>query len=153
MGTITAMSPMVSCLLLLSAVVLQTKGNVFFEEDPIFTKAGDGSLPFSKSVRVGNLLFLSGQIGIKTDGTLAMGFKGQFELTMNKIKESLKENGATWDDVIKTTIMLKDIKDYKQMNDIYKTFFKTNYPARSAYQVAALPLGAVVEVEVIAFVQ
>merc|ERR1711936_276148 len=77
----------------------------------------------------------------------------QFELTMNKIKESLKENGATWDDVIKTTIMLKDIKDYKQMNDIYKTFFKTNYPARSAYQVAALPLGAEVEVEVIAFVQ
>merc|ERR1719153_1058240 len=87
----------------------ETSGN------PIFTKAGDGSLPFSKSVRVGNLLFLSGQIGRKKDRTLADGFQGQFELIMN---------------------------------EIYKTFLKTNFPARSTYQVAALPLGAVVEVEV-----
>merc|ERR1711872_1137429 len=111
------------------------------------------SLPFSESVKVGNLLFLSGQIGIKADGKMANGFMNQFWLIMRNIEGLLKENGATWDDAIKTTVMLRDIANYALMIDIYKMFFTNRYPARSAYQVAALPLGAEVEVEVIASVQ
>jgi len=109
-------------------------------------------LPFSEAVRVGDTLYLSGQIGI-VPGTLELvpgGIEAEARRTMENIELTLREHGLSMRDVVKCTIMLADIADWPAFNEVYKSFFTPPYPARSALGANGLALGARVEVECIA---
>ena len=108
-------------------------------------------LPFSEAVRVGDILFLSGQIGIKSDGTLPAGAAAQVRQAMDNIGGVLAKAGLGWSDVVKCTEMLDDMADWPAFNQIYITYFANGvYPARSALGADGLALGAALEVECIA---
>ena len=109
-------------------------------------------LPFSEAVRVGDTLYLSGQVGI-IPGTLELaagGIEGETRQTMENIKTSLKAHGYSLDNLVKCTVMLADITQWAAFNEIYKTYFDEHYPARSAFGANGLAIGAQVEVECIA---
>lgn len=111
-------------------------------------------LPFSEAVRVGNVLFLSGQIG-NLPGTLQLvegGVPAETEQTMNNIASILERHGSGMDRVVKCTVFLADIEDWPAVNAVYRTYFEKPYPARSAVAGSGLALGARVEVECIATV-
>jgi 2-iminobutanoate/2-iminopropanoate deaminase len=110
------------------------------------------SLPFSEAVRVGDTLYLSGQIGI-VPGTLKLvpgGIKEETRQTMENISATLDAHGYAMRDVVKCTVMLADIAEWAAFNEVYRTFFSGRYPARSALGASGLALGARVEVECIA---
>ena len=109
-------------------------------------------VPLSEAVRVGDTLYLSGQIGIQP-GTLKLvpgGLKEEAGQTLSNIKTTLEAHGYSMRDVIKCTIMLADIARWGEFNEIYKTYFSAPYPARSALGTNGLALGAQVEVECVA---
>ncbi len=109
-------------------------------------------LPFSEAVRVGDTLYLSGQIGI-LPGTLKLadgGMEGEARQTMANIRSTLRAHGYTMRDVVKCTVMLDDMADWPAFNAVYTTFFEAPFPARSAFGADGLALGARVEVECIA---
>lgn len=109
--------------------------------------------PYSQGVDTGNLMFLSGQLPIlPSEGKIvAEDIEGQTKQSLENVKAILASAGCTMDHVVKTTVFLKDIADFGKMNEVYKGFFSEgNYPARSAFQVAALPQNALVEIEVVA---
>jgi 2-iminobutanoate/2-iminopropanoate deaminase len=108
--------------------------------------------PFSAAVRAGDLLFLSGQIALDpATGTLVAGDIGaQTGQIFANISAVLEAAGKSFDDVMKTTVYLADMKDFSAMNTVYARYFEAPYPARTTIQVAALPLGAAVEIEVVA---
>ena len=110
------------------------------------------TLPFSEAVRVGNTLYLSGQIGI-VPGSLKLvpgGIAAEARQTMQNIKTSLEANGYGMGDLVKCTAMLADMSEWGAFNDVYKTFFSGHFPARSAFGANGLALGAKVEVECVA---
>jgi 2-iminobutanoate/2-iminopropanoate deaminase len=110
------------------------------------------TLPFSEAVRVGDTLYLSGQIGI-TPGTLELapgGIAGEARQTLENIRTTLGTHGYTLRDVVKCTVMLADIAEWAAFNEVYRGFFAPPYPARSALGASGLALGARVEVECIA---
>ncbi len=108
-------------------------------------------LPFSEAVRVGDILFLSGQVGLRPDGTLAPGFDAQAHQAMANIGGVLAKAKLGWGDVAKCTVMLDDIANWPAFNKIYVTYFADGvYPARSAFGADGLALGALLEVECIA---
>jgi 2-iminobutanoate/2-iminopropanoate deaminase len=110
--------------------------------------------PYSAGIRTGNLVFLSGQLGINpATGELAEGVCAQAEQSLANIETLLNEAGTTTGNVVKTTVFLADIDDFKAVNEVYAKHFEAPFPARSAIQVAAMPAGALVEIEVIASVQ
>ena len=112
---------------------------------------GKQRLPFSSAVRVGDLLFLSGQLGNKPDGTLPQGIDAQARQTMDNIGAVLKGQGLGFGDLVKCTVMLDDMADWPAFNKVYVTYFPDGkYPARSAFGADGLALGALVEVECIA---
>lgn len=109
-------------------------------------------LPFSSAVRVGNLLFLSGQIGIVPGSrTLAPGgIEAETRQTMQNIQAVLEYAGSSLSDVVKCTVFLADMSLYAQMNEVYASFFPRAPPARSTTGATGLALGALVEIECIA---
>ena len=110
--------------------------------------------PYSQAIRVGHLLFTAGQLGISpATGKLASEDTAmQAEQALHNLSAVLGAAGSSLPQVVKTTIFLADINDYPAVNAVYARFFDKGPPARSAVQVAALPLGARVEIEVIALV-
>jgi reactive intermediate/imine deaminase len=110
------------------------------------------NFPFSEAVRVGNLLFLSGQVGLDPDTRKLVtgGIKEESRQTMENIKASLKAHGYSMSDVVKCTVMLADMSEYATFNEVYRSFFTKPYPARSALGANGLAFGARVEVECIA---
>lgn len=111
-------------------------------------------LPFSDAVRVGHLLFLSGQIG-NIPGTTDLapgGIQGEARQTMENIRTVLEANGSSLDRVVKATVMLEDISEWPAFNEVYVTYFPDHKPARSAFAGSGLAFGARCEVEVIATV-
>ncbi len=108
--------------------------------------------PYSQAVETGNMLFVSGQIPIdpKTNQLSEGTIKEQTRLVLENIGEILKAAGYDYENVVKTTCLLSDIKDFGDMNEVYAEFFKTNPPARSAFAVKDLPKGAKLEIEAIA---
>jgi len=112
-------------------------------------------LPFSQAVRVGDVLYLSGQLG-NLPGTLTLasgGLEAETRQTMDNIAATLKENGLSFRDVFKVTVMLTDMSRWGEFNKIYVTYFEPDrLPARSAFGVTALALGAQVELECCAYV-
>ena len=112
------------------------------------------NLPFSDAVRMGHLLFLSGQIG-NIPGTTDLapgGIQGEARQTMENIKKVLEANGSSMERVIKATVMLADISEWPAFNEVYVTYFPGHKPARSAFAGSGLAFGARCEVEVIATV-
>ena len=109
-------------------------------------------LPFSTAVRAGDTVYLSGALGIDADGKLAEGMQAQARLAMDNLGTGLKAAGLAWSDVVKCTVMLDDMKDWPAFNQVYVTYFPDGkYPARSAFGTDGLALGALVEVECIAY--
>ena len=112
------------------------------------------ALPFSDAVRVGGLLFLSGQLG-NIPGEMGLvpgGIAEETRQTMENIAAVLERNGSSLDRVVKCTIFLADIAEWGAMNEVYRTFFPNNLPARSAFAATGLALGARVEIDCIAVV-
>jgi reactive intermediate/imine deaminase len=110
------------------------------------------NLPFSEAVRVGDTLYLSGQVGIKP-GTLELvpgGLAAEARQALENIKASLEAGGYSMRDVVKCTVMLADIGEWAAFNEVYKSFFSAPYPARSAFGTSGLAIGARVELECIA---
>ncbi len=109
-------------------------------------------LPFSQAVRVGDVLFLSGQIGYDYEQKLLVkgGIKAETKQTMNNIKDVLAANGYKMSQLVKCTVMLDDIAEWQAFNEVYVTYFEKPFPARSAFGADGLALGAKVEVECIA---
>ena len=103
-------------------------------------------------MKVGDLIFFSGQIPLdpKT-GEMPAGIEAQTKQSLENVKGLLESQGLSFADVVKTTVYLDSMDDFGTMNDIYATYFVEPYPARSAVEVAKLPKGALVEVEVIAY--
>ncbi len=110
-------------------------------------------LPFSDAVRVGNLLFLSGQIGNQGMALVPGGIRPEAQQAMENIRAVLERNGSSMDRVIKCLVMIDDIRDWSTFNEVYVTFFDRHLPARSAMGADGLALGAAVEVECIATVK
>ena len=109
-------------------------------------------LPFSTAVRAGDTVYLSGALGIDANGKLAEGMEGQARLAMDNLGAALKLAGLGWGDVAKCTVMLDDMSDWPAFNKVYVTYFPDGkYPARSAFGADGLALGALVEVECIAY--
>jgi reactive intermediate/imine deaminase len=109
-------------------------------------------LPFSDGVRVGNLVILSGQIGIKP-GTMQLvpgGINAEARQTFENIRLTLDAHGLTLKDVVRVQIMLADMADWPRFNEIYREFFSEPWPARSAFGANGLALNARVEIEAFA---
>jgi reactive intermediate/imine deaminase len=109
-------------------------------------------VPFSEAVRVGDTLYLSGQVGI-VPGKLELvpgGMKAEARQALEHVKTILEANGYSMKDLVKCTVMLADMSEWAAFNEIYKTYFDGRYPARSALGASGLALGARVEVECIA---
>jgi 2-iminobutanoate/2-iminopropanoate deaminase len=108
-------------------------------------------LPFSEAVQVGNLLYLSGQVGLGADGKLAHGGIGpETRQALDNVRAVLERHGSSLDRVIKVTVMLADVNEWGAMNSEYVKSFSTHLPARSAFGTSGLALGARVEIECIA---
>ena len=108
--------------------------------------------PYSQAVRAGSLLFVSGQIPLDpASGQLVENtIQAQAARSLENLKAILTQAGGTLDNVVKTTVFLKDMEDFAEMNRIYQTFFAADCPARSAVQVGRLPKDVLVEIEAIA---
>jgi reactive intermediate/imine deaminase len=110
-------------------------------------------LPFSEAVRAGDMLYLSGQIGLGPDGKLPPGIDAQARQAMDNIGAVLKRQGLGWGDVVKCTVMLDNMADWPAFNKAYVTYFPDGqFPARSAFGADGLALGALLEVECLAYV-
>lgn len=107
--------------------------------------------PYSQAVEINGTLYISGQIPIDRDtGTIQEGIEKQTKQVLKNIAYILEEAGFTYNDVVKTTCLLSDMSHFKAMNEVYATVFKNNPPARAAFAVKELPLGALIEIEAIA---
>ncbi|XP_054897808.1 2-iminobutanoate/2-iminopropanoate deaminase-like isoform X1 [Poeciliopsis prolifica] len=108
--------------------------------------------PYSQAVVVDRTVFVSGQLGMDpANGQLvAGGVQAQTRQALVNLGEILKAAGCGYGNVVKTTVLLANMNDFVNVNDVYKQFFSTNFPARAAYQVAALPRGGLVEIEAVA---
>ena len=108
--------------------------------------------PYSQAVKDGDLIFVSGQLPIdpKTGEFPSDNVQDQTKQSLENVKAILAAAGYGMENVLKTTVYLADISDFAEMNDVYAQYFSEPYPARAAFQVAALPKGAKVEIEAVA---
>jgi 2-iminobutanoate/2-iminopropanoate deaminase len=108
--------------------------------------------PYSVGVKTNSFIFTAGQAGIipETGNIIDGGIENETRQTLINIQHILEEAGSSMDLIVKTTVFLRDMADFTRMNAVYSEFFKSDPPARSTVQVAALPKGAAVEIEAIA---
>jgi 2-iminobutanoate/2-iminopropanoate deaminase len=119
----------------------------------IFTdKAPKAIGPYSQAVEINGMLYISGQIPIDplTSKIIEGGIKEQTEQVMKNIGAILSEAGYSYEDVVKSTCLLSDMDNFAAMNEVYGKYYPENSPARAAYSVVKLPLGALIEIETIA---
>jgi reactive intermediate/imine deaminase len=139
------------------SVVLLAAAPLFAGDRPHLEHLSSGKvmppgLPFSEAVRVGDVVFLSGQIGIRP-GTRELapgGIAAEAKQTMENIRATLSGIGLGMGDLVKCTVMLDDMAEWGAFNEVYATFFDGRYPARSAFGADGLAMGAKVEVECLA---
>src|SRR5688572_22038338 len=115
-------------------------------------KAAKAVGPYNHAVRVGEMLFCSGQIPLdpKTGELVGTEIRAQAERVLENIKIILEDQGLSFSNVVKSTVFLTNLADFAGMNEVYSKYFTADFPARSTIQVAALPRNAIVEIEVIA---
>ena len=112
---------------------------------------GEARRPFSELVRVGRMLYLSGQLGTDSTGkVITGGIQAETRQALENIKHVLAANGSSMDDVVKCTAMLADIKEWGAMNEVYVSYFPHHLPARSAFATNGLALGGRIELECMA---
>jgi reactive intermediate/imine deaminase len=149
MRMIGLLSAMIASLAAAQSVVAGPTADVEFLNSG---KVLPADLPFSEAVRVGDLVYLSGQIGV-VPGKLELapgGLRAEARQTLENIRTTLEAHGHSMRDVVKCTVMLADMSEWAAFNEVYKTFFTAPYPARSALGANGLAMGARVEVECIA---
>ncbi|EJP6472841.1 RidA family protein [Clostridium sp. FAM 1755] len=125
------------------------------EKVVISTKKAPAALgAYSQAIKVGDLLFTSGQVPLDpaTGELVSDDIKKATERSMENLKAVLEEAGTSFDKVIKTVIFLKDMNDFAAVNEVYAKYFKENPPARSCVQVGKLPKDALVEIELVAMI-
>ncbi|PJF26205.1 MAG: reactive intermediate/imine deaminase [Phototrophicales bacterium] len=109
--------------------------------------------PYAQGIIANGFIFTAGQTGlIPGTKTLPEGVAEQTRQVLNNIKGILEAAGTSMDKIVKTTVYLQDIKDFATMNEVYASFFSGDPPARTTVEVAALPLGALVEIEAVALI-
>lgn len=109
--------------------------------------------PYSQAIKVGGLLFISGQLPINpTDGTIPVKVEDQAKQSLENVAAILNAAGLSTDDVVKTTVFIKNMNDFAAVNGVYAQYFTKDFPARACVEVARLPKDALVEVEAIACV-
>ena len=113
---------------------------------PRSTLAGK-PLPFSSAVRIGDILYLSGQMGFRDDGTLAEGMQGQARQALENVRAVLASAGLGFSDVFHCTVMLADMSQWAEFNAVYLEYFSDPLPTRSAFGASGLALGGLVELE------
>ncbi|HHR85958.1 RidA family protein [Candidatus Bipolaricaulota bacterium] len=107
--------------------------------------------PYSQAIRAGDLIFVSGQLPMTSDGSLITDNVAEAaKQSLQNISAVLKAAGASMSDVVKVTVFLEDMADFGAMNEVYKEYFTEPYPARAAVAVKTLPKGAPLEIEAIA---
>jgi len=109
--------------------------------------------PYSPAIKAGQLIFVSGQGGMDAAGQLPASVAEQAEGALRNLKEVLAAAGASLDQVVKSTVFLKDMNDFATVNQIYAQYFQAPYPARSCVEVSRLPKDMLVEIEVIALAE
>ena len=106
--------------------------------------------PYSQAIRVGDTIYMSGQIGLDpASGSMVDGVDAQAHQVFKNLRAVAQAAGGELDDIVKVTLLLVDLGDFNKVNEIMASYFKEPYPARATYQVAALPRGARVEVDAI----
>jgi len=123
------------------------------ERKVIHTEKAPGAVgPYSQAVAWGNTVYVSGQLPLdpKQGKIVAETIEDQTKQAMENLKSILEEAGSSLDRLLKVTIFLQDMDDFKRVNEAYGSFFSGGYPARCAYEVARLPLGANIEIDGIA---
>ncbi|XP_043689227.1 reactive Intermediate Deaminase A, chloroplastic-like isoform X1 [Telopea speciosissima] len=135
-----------------ASMSVSTEATVGLKEAVQTEKAPAALGPYSQAIKANNMVFVSGVLGLvpETGKFIADGVEEQTEQVLKNMGEILKASGASYSSVVKTTIMLADLNDFKKVNEIYGKYFPSPAPARSTYQVAALPLNARIEIECIA---
>jgi 2-iminobutanoate/2-iminopropanoate deaminase len=118
----------------------------------IFTELAPKAIgPYSQAIEANGTLYISGQIPlIPATGQMPEGIKEQTKQVMENIGAILKAAGYSYSNVVKSTCLLSDMENFKAMNEVYGEYYKENPPARAAYGVVKLPLGALIEIETIA---
>lgn len=139
-----------------AALILGLVASSAFAQSPApaieYFPAPMANAPFSSAVRVGDVVYLSGAIGITPDGKLPETFEGQAKQTMENIGAALKARGLGWGDVFKCTVFIADMKNWPAFNAVYVPYFQPGkLPARSAVGVSGLALGAQLELECLAY--
>lgn len=134
------------------ACALSIQGAIAAPAEPVFhpvpNAPGGMALPFSESVRVGDMLYLSGEIGTDASGKLvAGGIRAETRQLMDNIGAALARGGSSFDRVVQCTVALADIKDWPAFNEVYRGYFRTHFPARMAYATSGLVFGARAEVQ------
>ena len=131
---------------MLVAFVTKTKREV------VFTKLAPAPIgPYSQAIKTDNMLYVSGQIGINAEGKLdSTSIETECKQVMENIKAVVEASGLKMSNVVKSTIYTTDLKKFSQINEVYKTYFLNDPPARETVQVVALPKGAHVEISVMA---
>ena len=121
-------------------------------KEPIHSEGAPKALgPYSQAIRVGNLVFTSGQTGMNPEtGEMEEGIRAQTARAMRNLMEVLKAAGFTEKNVVKTAIFLSDMSDFVAVNEVYGSLLTEPYPARSTVAVQSLPKGALVEIEMVA---
>lgn len=125
------------------------------EKNTLHTNAAPAAIgPYAQAVKAGNVIYTSGQLGIDpAAGTLAQGIEAQTHAALRNLREVLKAGGADLDNVVKTTVFVRDLGDFAAVNEIYGSYFKEGaYPARSCVEVSRLPKDALVEIECVAVI-
>ncbi|HQP50369.1 MAG TPA: RidA family protein [Spirochaetota bacterium] len=109
--------------------------------------------PYSQAMRAGDFLFVSGQIALVSGTKELRGSRAgeQAAQALDNLKAVVEAAGLTMKDVVKTTVILADIQDFAAVNEVYGKYFDSEYPARAAFQGGGLPLGALVEIEAVAY--
>lgn len=121
------------------------------KEKIVCEKAPGAIGPYSHAIITGDLIFVSGQIPVNPEtGTMPATIEEQTAQSLTNIKNILETVGSGMDKVVKTTVLMTDLGDFTKMNEVYATFFNDPAPARAAFQVVALPKGAMIEIEAVA---
>lgn len=121
----------------------------------IYTEKAPAAIgPYSQAIMIGDMVYTSGMLPVVPEtGEVAQGdAAAQAEQVLNNLNELLKEAGTSFDNVIKTTVFIKNMADFAAINEVYKKYFTSNYPARSCVEVARLPKDVLVEIECIAVI-
>ena len=127
--------------------------DLILDKEIVFTNDSPKPIgPYSQAIRVDNLVFTSGQIGLDSlTNTLPPGIENQTEKAMTNVRNILLKSGVDYSDVVNTRIYLTNLSDFATVNTIYARHMGSSAPARSTVQVSALPKGALIEIEMIAY--